>query len=458
MDEPDERRLPAHCPAERKPVDHLPWLHLVEILDFDGVRPHEDCARLAHFVGHVLRAERLFAHEVEQAPAGRDDLAHDDLCTLKKWDARERTWDVRFLTYRRLSMNKALDRTVEFCQYRLQQAISLCDDEIERLSRRLNFYKSEILDMKQKIEGAEKEIAEGQGKREAQARKVETGIQIRLARIRTEQHQRIQDLQKRNAEEVERLQQSFEETLAGLRQAEEQKLAEKTSAIEGEMKKVLSNSTRHQEEIEEILSTKAKMEEERDEDVEESCDAIIADLQHLLTIRNEERVANLAQSKSKLAQCVDAIEAMERHHTIRVQELQAQLDSIDKAHEENVDVIKRQQQTKMQRLKAQLAEREKSLEALTKASRRLEKENQAQLRQTLNELDRMKFKPSVQDTMEVTEAQKSNLAKLQSEIASLQKELKASEDELDEKRRENEGLKREIGRLKHEISFVGRLK
>ena len=355
-------------------------------------------------------------------------------------------------------MNKAVDRAVEFCQYRLQQAINLCDDEIERLSKRLTFYKTEILELKQKIAGTEKDIAECQSIRDAQERKLDTGIQIRLARVRTEQHQRIQDQQKRNAEEVEKLQQSFEETLAGLRQTEEEKLATQTAAIESEISRLNSKSTQHQSEIDTLLATRAEMEQERDDYVEESSDAIIADLQHLLQIRNDERLANLAQSKAKLSQCIDAIEGMERTHTIRVQELQKQLNTIDKAHEENVEVIKSQQQTKMQQLNAHLADREKNLEALTNASRKLEKENQAQLRQTLNELDRMKFRPTSQEPMEPTESQKNTLAKLQSEIAELQKSLKSSEDKLDEKRRENESLKREIGRLKHEISFVGRLK
>lgn len=354
-----------------------------------------------------------------------------------------------------------MNRTVQYFQYRIQQAISLCDDEIDRLCKTLGLYKSRILETKEKIANTEREIATQTELRRGEQKRKEIAFQAALAKLRSQYHQKIQDLQKAHESEIEILQQNFEDSLSDLTKAEEDKLNESIQALEKDFENCMADVRKYQDQIDQVLESTTNLETEDKDDFEDLTQSIIGELQATLETRNEERFANLSQSKAKLSQCIDAIDSMTHAHSIRVQEIQKSIDAAERQYESRVSDMKSQHEYKLRILKTRLAESESTASTLSRAAKKLEKDNQNQLRNTMNEIDRLRSQMSVKPDRENNETvtkQKAKLAKVQKEVNGLSDELSRYEETLAVKRQENETLKREIGRVKHEIGFSGRIK
>lgn len=357
--------------------------------------------------------------------------------------------------------NSAVNRTVQYFQYRIQQAISLCDEEIDRLCKTLSIYKARILETREKIGNTDREITTAEEVRLGEEKRREAAYQAAIARLRSQYHQKIQDLQKAHETEIETLQQNFEESLANLTESEEGKLSKSIEALDEDFSKCMEETQKYQEQIDRFLEETTNFDAEEKDNFEEVTQSVIEELQATLETRNEERFENLNQSKEKLSQCVDAIDSMTRAHTIRIQEIQNRIQATERNYESSVQDMKSQHEYKLRILKVHLAECENTAATLSKAARKLEKDNQNQLRETLSEMDKLRAQASIRPDTENSEAmlkQKGKLAKLQKEVASLEEGLKAQEEILTEKRKENEAVKREIGKVKHEIGFAGRIK
>lgn len=350
-----------------------------------------------------------------------------------------------------------IERTVEYCQYRIQQAIGLCDDEIDRLGERLNEYKSQIIEVKERIVLTEREIAEAVELKQGREKRKKTGRMVALARMQSQCHQRTHDLQEKQAKEIEDMQRSFEDTLQELTKTEEEKLMGSQALMDTEIARVRAMTEKYEIEVETIVETKTAEENEVNEDVDEISQSVIADLQHLLDSRTQERLENLRESKGKLSKCVDAIDSLARAHTLRLQDVQERIAAVESEYAKNIEAVRGTHEKVTRNMKEKLADTEKSAESLVRASRKLEKSNRANIRETMAAMETREPKP-IAGLAEEEAAQTEHVRSLRKEIGELRKTLAQKEAGLHAKRSENEKLKREIGRLKHDISFAGRLK
>ena len=107
----------------------------------------------------------------------------------------------------------SLDREVKKIQFRIQQEISLTDDEIQRMSEQLTEYKSEIVRKEKQFDQLQRKISEinekniGLQKRNA----VSNSMQITLLK---HNHQiTLQNLREQQEQEINQLQDDFESKL-----------------------------------------------------------------------------------------------------------------------------------------------------------------------------------------------------------------------------------------------------
>ena len=95
------------------------------------------------------------------------------------------------------------DRKVKYCQFRIQEAICLHDDEINRIANRLNQYKALIHETKEKIDNLSRQIEEEKESKQGERKRRQAELNVGIARIKASHHQSLQDLQKQQAEEIE---------------------------------------------------------------------------------------------------------------------------------------------------------------------------------------------------------------------------------------------------------------
>jgi chromosome segregation ATPase len=284
-----------------------------------------------------------------------------------------------------------VDRRIQYCHFRIQQAISLCDDELERLTNRLTQLKSDILTTRMQIGDTDRQIAELRDAREGDSRRRRASLEVSLSRMRSAHYQRAHDLQHTQAAEIERLQTDFEAAFASHAQTSQELLQGEEADLDCQAQKIEAHLELLKGQIESVVAE----DESAKEPYEEVNSAVLEELQVMLQSRVEERLANLSQSKAKLGQCIDVIERMERDHKVQVDELRSRIQARDERYQSDLDAIRTREDFKVARLKHQLVDIEAKLAKLAKAARHLTHDNQAQLQQTMSEIDRLKTSKTV---------------------------------------------------------------
>ena len=347
------------------------------------------------------------------------------------------------------------DRKVKYCQFRIQEAICLHDDEINRIANRLNQYKALIHETKEKIDNLSRQIEEEKESKQGERKRRQAELNVGIARIKASHHQSLQDLQKQQAEEIEMIQDDFENSLNTLKQTTSFRSSKQIQDIESEIQKVRTQVEAYKSETAKVEQKSIIIENNSNNQYEGMNLAVIDQIQQLIQTRTAERFESLRQSKEKLSRCVETIEDMIRKHTIYVGELQNKLHEIDETYEIEFQRLEEKQEYEMQLLKSHLSEAQKRTNRLLNAAKKLDYENQKQLRETIRDLDGMKQKCYAisEDAIPIDEQKLKQLKDLKSEIPRLKRNQKKLDEILADKRAENEELRRDIGKFKHMIRF-----
>jgi hypothetical protein len=107
-----------------------------------------------------------------------------------------------------------LDRQVQHFQFRIQQSIGLCDDELNRLSARLQEYQTERLSLQAELGETERQLAEAQDLQDGELHRQAADSETSLARLRSALHHEAQSLQSSQSLEIEVLEEKFESDFA----------------------------------------------------------------------------------------------------------------------------------------------------------------------------------------------------------------------------------------------------
>ncbi|KAK8888712.1 hypothetical protein M9Y10_033446 [Tritrichomonas musculus] len=364
------------------------------------------------------------------------------------------------------SRKSYFDRQIQSFQFKIQQKLTLWDEEIERLSNRLNMTKSQIHYEKQRIEQLDREISNAIEYKDGEARQKTASFNAIIARAKANYHAQLQSMQTQHMEEITQLQNDFEMQLKRFPKMNDTNASSSIKSVEDEIEKYKQKIDSYKTQTIKIQQENAKYEAELSNGPDGTIDgeslaidfAPIEKLQNTIQQRQEERFANLKQSKEKLAQCIDILETMTKDHTRNVNEKQQKIHEIEEDYNRKLGNIEEKHQTCMKGLKIQLLEAEKRTRALLRAAKHLGSTNQKQMLETIHELDVMKEKTLEITDNEVLEGdEKSQRQQLKKEINKLKRVLKHRDDDLLQLQEDNQELKREIWRLRHEIKYVNSL-
>lgn len=354
-----------------------------------------------------------------------------------------------------------LNRQVQSFQFKIQQKLILYDEEIGRLSDRLNMTKSQIHAEKERIQQLDREISSANEYKDGETRRKTASFNALIARAKANYHSQLQSIQKQHMEEITELQNDFEIQL--------QRFPKTNDASSSSIKQVEEQIENYKNKIEAYRTQTIKIQQENkkfesefgnpDEAVEGENLAIdfspIEKLQDAIKQRQMERFENLNQSKQKLSQCIDMLESMSNDHMRNVNEKQQQIRELEEDYNLNLQRIEEKHNTSMELLKIQLSEVEKTTRAFLRAAKHLGSANHKQMVEAIHELDIKKQKSFEITDKDVLEAdEKAQRQQLKKEISKLRRRLKHGEDDLLQLQQDNQDIKREVWRLKHELKFV----
>jgi chromosome segregation ATPase len=347
-----------------------------------------------------------------------------------------------------------LDRKARAFQFRIQQTLSLRDEEIERLSTHLTTLKSTILLSKQRLRELDQEIQDASEYRRGDENRRQATRSAALARFKSSHHQSIQEMQQSQTGEIEHEQELFEQELEAISETGARKLDEAEADLDQAIAKFRGQLQGYQREAASIQ----EHEESVAADMLASIDTVghdaIANLQDMIKQRNTERFQNLQGSRMKLASCVETLDTMGRSHSLAVADRRRALKEIEQRYETDLAKLEERHRPKLARLAQRLGDTQERTKTLLRAAHHLEHTNQRQLKATLKDLDAMKRKSEMlgEDEM-VAPEDLQRVEGRKAELLRLQRLLSQKEVRLLEARQDNEALKKELWRVRHNLKF-----
>lgn len=354
-------------------------------------------------------------------------------------------------------MSSHLDYRLEQFQSKLQQHLNINDDEIARLADYLNSVNSEIVDYKDKLNRfrlqSDQALQDSLGRRKRQKAQLES----KIAKMNSDHHQFIQELNNRNQKELEEIQKDYETSMNHVDEWAQNKTDIKLQPVENEINKIKRQielvKSQHEEEPEDdalyYLETGQQLELEK-----------IHNLESELRDKNKDRLAQLLNAKNQLSQCVSTLEELERAHTTNMDKLRTSLEIIDNKYENKLKSIESNHEKKTKQLKEKLGE----LEAQNTKFQSSIKKTQAEYTQQM--FDASKTNDQMKLALHATTASKSSFSQSQNQVTetqnisvqldNLRSHLSSRENVLIDERNCNEALKREIGRLRDESRIASR--
>jgi hypothetical protein len=348
------------------------------------------------------------------------------------------------------------NRQAESIQFRVQQHLSLYDDEIERLSTVLNRVKTRILESRQQIREIDAQIIETREYKSGAAKRKQVGISTSLAKVKARQHQELQQLQTVQTAEIEMEQAEFEAGMERLTDSANAKLAESTEELDNEISKLRGQLATYRASADKIQQHEEAVLSDMEEHVETVNSGVIDELHQIVQQRNAERYQNLHQSREKLTLCIDTLDHMTRSHSLAVNERRVAIKEIEKKYESDLAAAEEHHRAKITRLRSTLVEVSARTKTLLRAAHHLERTNQKQLNETMRDLELMRSRTlartdnpllRAEDTAGVEAARKA--------LNGLARQRAVKEEGLSQARGANDGLKREIWRVRHDLRFVG---
>ena len=148
-----------------------------------------------------------------------------------------------------MHVSKPFERTIQGFQFKIQQAIAIRDEEINRLSETLVTYKSKIVQAKEEIERIEHDIEIAKYTKESLYRCNQASYERKIALKKAQHNELIQSIQKEQAEEIDEMQRQFSETLHDLENHENSSYADQFEMIERKKESTLKLINQYQSTI-----------------------------------------------------------------------------------------------------------------------------------------------------------------------------------------------------------------
>lgn len=355
------------------------------------------------------------------------------------------------------AVSVGLERQVKHIQFRIQQEISLADNEIHLYSQKLNGYKNLILQREETLNQLNNKILSAREMYNGNQNKIKINRSLEFAKIKSAHQAKMKEIRDEQVKEIRDVQTQFENLLKSFNHQNEEKIERKYKEVCTQVNQYKHTLNSYQTKLSEFSTKKDPLDAETTNHCTVLNNSLIIELRNIINERNNERIENLKLSKAKLNECITQLESMEKEHDSLLDEKRRKLSSMDRKHDNEVRKMTQIQEHKIRLLKAHLVEAERRSSLLSKAAHKLEQSNETQLHATMQEIDYLTATtiPQQHDTENV-ESEKRKVQNLTRLRESLRTKLEEKEAKLEEARSANNLFKKDISRIRHEIRFSTR--
>jgi hypothetical protein len=350
-----------------------------------------------------------------------------------------------------MSDTAAASRQLDYLRYRVQQRITLNDDELDRLAHQLQTFKSEISQANDHLRHLESQLAI---RRALQGQRTNSPYGIITSRIRMEQARRVQDLQQEQAAEIEALQREFQESVASLPSMAQAEANKRSTPITAEIQKTSIEIEKLSQAKFTATQTEADYFDDSAVESERMQATIISGLQNRILTLNAERTADLTQTKMELSRYAEVLEEMEQHFTNQCTRLCHGLEISEQRYLAELSRTKESHQHKLRILRAKRKEVNMKASAGVHSLHQIKHRRENTMTESMREMQLIKLNAAQEPQIApVGEEEAAEVRQLSTEFAKLSAQRDARVVHLRELRRVNETTKREIGRLQFEFRF-----
>ena len=348
-------------------------------------------------------------------------------------------------------MSNVLDRRIEHFQHKVQQNITLADDEIQRLSQDLQTLQGEIVEVKDQISKVNTQLnqAEQASKGKIQ-RKIAKG-QLKVANVKIKNENIIKEIVEKHRIDMNALQNDYQNSLAQLEVWAAKRETQRTAALDAALKQITEQTNQTRSTMTTIERTAVDDAGAEMEDLQTIENNRLTRLERLVKAKNNERLNSLLAAKARLSDCVTTLEEMERNHSLTMSSYQGKLSSLDANYEQ---VVKRMQETcsrEVETLKRKLLEIQRKDESMRDMIDKIQHNQKRQMFSAVREGEDLRLQMQTVCSEPVYIASEDEEHRQQSIMyEKLKKKLADRENQLIKARTENESMKREICRLQHE--------
>jgi hypothetical protein len=330
--------------------------------------------------------------------------------------------------------------------------LNLADDEIIRLSDHLSSLQADIAGYKDLINRLNLNSMQQAEVNSGREKRFHSEADADLAQIRTEHHTDMQELQQRQSQQLASLHRAFENAIAEIERTTTKKIAAKVDAIDEVIKRTKLQYERVQASIGSV---------DKDvgfsglQDFESFDHRQQQRLREEIQSKSEQRLSSLIEAKSRLSECVNTLEELERHHTAQMATYKVRLDTMDERYREKVDRETDRQTRATEMLSRKLAELDRRGSELQKSIARVERSHKTQFETAVREGELLigDLRSAAPPNSHAIKGS-ARIQTLKSTLVELGKRLELRENELMQARTDNDRLKREVARLQHEARIA----
>ena len=353
-----------------------------------------------------------------------------------------------------------LNRQTRLFQFKIQQAIEIKDDELDRLEAYLGRVKIQVCDAQEQLAQIERDISQARSMRKASREAEVMNLQIQLANRNRVNKERLQDLHEQQEMEKYQISAAFESSLRTLSETNQSGLKERKDDIQRKIDQAHDVIDKYRQDLQtakELEAIEEQKAREREQENYEIQVKTIAQLQSVVEIKNQERVTNLVRSKQKLSDCMAAIETMQEHHDLDVRERHRVLDDLDTVYQNQLRQLRSEHRQQMALLITRKSDIKKKLTLVQGSFRKKQETTRSEMKQNQAEFHYVQQQLSASQPVTFDEKnsrrEQRKCDKLRSEVLEAQKVLAAKVEQLRKARETNSDLRRRIGVAKHQYQY-----
>ena len=347
-------------------------------------------------------------------------------------------------------MSNVLDRRIEHFQHKVQQNITLADDEIQRLAQDLQALQGEISEVKDQLGRVNVQLNQSEQAAKGKYQRELAKSRLKVSQVKIQNENRIKEIIEKHRVDMEALQNDYQNSLAQLSVWATKREQQRTAQLDIAMKQIEDQTNDMKNTISTVERTAVDAAGAEVEELQKIEYSRMSRLERSVKAKNEERLAALLSAKARLSDCVATLEEMERNHSLTMSSYQGKLNALDSNYQQRVKRMQELSAREIENLKRKLQETKRRDESMRDQIDQIQHNQKRQMFSAVREGEELRIQMQSVGAEAAQANEDEEKAAQQMMYDKLKKKLADRENQLIKARTENESMKRELSRLQHE--------